>query len=280
MSTRTQRPGSGVSAEVVKMQEVSRLVAETLAEVSQRLVQIESSLDSLRTDVAATQRLQKHLYMIQRRDLSHALDVDALTSSARFIRDHLPTTPRFPHAYETLRHAARLATVPGLVLEFGVATGTTLRILAEELPERSIFGFDAFTGLPEDWRTGFAAGTFAQEPPDVPGAQLVVGLFEDTVPGFAAEHPEPISLLHLDADLYSSTATVLEHVGPHLVDGSVVVFDEYLNYPGWENHEHKAWQEYVDRTGTQFSYEGYTANGEQLAIRVTHPGDPDRHRGQ
>ena len=137
-----------------------------------------------------------------------------------------------------------------------------------------MFGFDSFEGLPERWRTGFDTGSFtAERLPDVPGAELVVGWFEDTLPEWAAEHPEPIAFLHLDADLYSSTATVLEHIGDRLVEGSIVVFDEYFNYPGWHDHEHRAWIEFVQRSGTAFRYEAYTGDNEQVVVRITKP-DP------
>jgi hypothetical protein len=70
---------------------------------------------------------------------------------------------------------------------------------------------------PEDWRGGFPAGTFAQASlPEVPGAELVEGLFEDTLPRYLADHDEPVALLHIDSYLYSSAKTVLELVGPGL----------------------------------------------------------------
>ncbi|MCA1671357.1 MAG: TylF/MycF family methyltransferase, partial [Actinobacteria bacterium] len=118
-------------------------------------------------------------------------------------------------------------------------------------------------GLPEAWRSGFPAGAFdLDQLPDVPGADLVGGWFDDTLPGFL------VSFLHLDADLYSSTRTVLDLVGPRLQPGSIVLFDEYFNYLGWEEHEHRAWAEYVARTGTRFEYLGYTIDNEQVIVRV------------
>jgi hypothetical protein len=77
-----------------------------------------------------------------------------------------------------------------------------------------------------------------------------------------------VAFLHLDADLYSSTVTVLEHVGPRLRPGSVIVFDEYFNYPGWEQHEHRAWLEFVAKTGITYQYVAYTCNNEQVAVVV------------
>lgn len=151
---------------------------------------------------------------------------------------------------------------PGIAVEFGVASGRTLRLIAERM---SVVGFDSFDGLPEDWRPGFAAGMFACPVPDVPGATIVPGLFADTLPGWTP--PGPIGLVHVDCDLHSSTATVLEHIGPHLEPGCVVLFDEWHGYPGCEDHEQRAWREYSDRTGATWEPIGH--GPEQLAIRLT-----------
>jgi hypothetical protein len=156
-----------------------------------------------------------------------------------------------------------------MALEFGVFTGTTLAIIADARGG-DVYGFDSFQGLPAAWRPGFPEGMFGVDNlPDVPGSELVVGLFADVLPGFLADHPGHVDFLHVDCDLYSSTVTVLEQVGPRLRPGSVVVFDEYLNYPGWLEHEYRAWTEYVAKSGIEFDYEGYTADNEQVTVRVT-----------
>jgi Macrocin-O-methyltransferase (TylF) len=98
----------------------------------------------------------------------------------------------------------------------------------------------------------------------------VEGLFADTLPRSFADNSGPVAFAHVDCDLYSSTATVLEHIG-RLGRGSIVVFDEYFNYPGWQEHGHKAWSEFVARSGIGFSYEAYTSNHEQLVVRITEP---------
>jgi predicted O-methyltransferase YrrM len=206
-----------------------------------------------------------------RRDIFQAAEREAARTSARFAYDHFPTATTYFDKHATLEHAVKAAP-GGLALEFGVYSGTTLAIIAK-LRDGGVYGFDSFEGLPEDWRSTFAAGTFAvDELPHVPGAELVVGWFDDTLPGFLAEHPGPVSFLHVDGDLYSSAKTVLDLCGPRLVPGSIVIFDEYFNYPGWEQHEHRAWQEYVERTGTTFTYEAYTADDEQVVVRITDPG--------
>jgi hypothetical protein len=54
----------------------------------------------------------------------------------------------------------------------------------------------------------------------------------------------------------------------------VVVFDEFFNFPGWEQQEFRAWQEHLDRTGARATYEAYTSNNEQVVVRVVDPGTP------
>jgi predicted O-methyltransferase YrrM len=205
-----------------------------------------------------------------RRNVLAAGERAAAASSERFVREVMPTAPTFDHPIAMLQHALSLAPAEGMALEFGVATGRTLTVIAAARGNKQVFGFDSFQGLPEDWRTNIPAGTFKTDTlPDVPGTELVVGLFQDTLPGFLASHAEPVAFVHLDADLYSSTTTVLQHIGPRLRPGSVLVFDEYFNYPGWQQHEHRAWQEFVAASAIEFRYLAYTCNDEQVAVVVT-----------
>ncbi|AEA25603.1 class I SAM-dependent methyltransferase [Pseudonocardia benzenivorans] len=206
-----------------------------------------------------------------RRDLVAAGERAAAASTSAFVESRMGDAVALPDAAATLDRALELAPTGGLALEFGVYSGGTLSRIADARPGGAVYGFDSFTGLPETWRPGFRTGTFddVAGPPEVAGAQIVVGLFADTLPGFLAEHPGPVDLLHLDADLYSSTATVLECVGPRLRPGSVVVFDEFFNYPGWPDHEARAWREFVEATGCAFAWEAYTVADEQVVVRIT-----------
>lgn len=130
----------------------------------------------------------------------------------------------------------------GWAAEFGVASGHSLRMIKRVMP---VIGFDSFEGLPEDWREGFPKGAFANEenqlPPYVNNAMIVPGLFEDTAVGFPFP---PLALVHIDCDLYSSTVTALDAVADHIGPGTIIVFDEMQGYPGWEDHEAKAWDEF------------------------------------
>lgn len=244
-----------------------RAVEKGAESVLQRHLQaLEEHAERRHQEVLAAQRAWERR---QRRDVFTALDQEAARSSAELLRTELRSGSLHVHPHETLRHALLQAPQQGLVLEFGVASGTTLRVLADQRPD-AVYGFDSFEGLPERWRLGYDTGEFATDAlPDVPGAELVVGWFEDTLPGFLKVHPEPVAFLHVDCDLYSSTRTVLELLGPRFVEGTVIAFDEFYNYPGWQDHEYRAWHEHVEATGLEFEYLGLTMDDEQVTVRIT-----------
>jgi predicted O-methyltransferase YrrM len=128
---------------------------------------------------------------------------------------------------EILKRASVLAAPEGLILEFGVATGGTIRVLANELSPRKVYGFDSFKGLAEPWGN-YPAGEFACTPPTVPdNVELIVGLFAQTLPQFLATHHGDAALIHIDCDLYASTMTVLEALTPRIIPGTVIVMDEF-----------------------------------------------------
>jgi hypothetical protein len=253
---------------------VEEVVSPYFRRQAQQIDELRGEVAVLRAEVGhAADRVVDHTDGIEfrrRRDMVVAGDTEAVRESAAFVRDHMASARRFESPHATLEYGLSLAPAGGLALEFGVYSGATLKIIAAAREDQRVYGFDSFQGLPETWRADYPAGTFAvPAPPEVPGAELVVGWFADTLPGFLARHREPVDFLHVDADLYSAAATVLDAVGPRLREGSVIVFDEYFNYPGWQRHEHLAWQEYAGRTGTEFGYEAYTHNHEQVVVRVS-----------
>lgn len=180
--------------------------------------------------------------------------------------------------YSLLRHVlVNHVDRNGVAMEFGVASGTSARIIAEYMP---VCGFDSFDGLPEDWREEFPKGTFACDPPEVPGnVHLHKGLFEDSLSEFHWDGMYPVRLLHIDCDLYSSTSTVLTKVMPqifrqfpHRWHGLCIVFDEFYGYPGANKHEQRAWFEFAnemwDITSDRFSWEVLGHGEQQWAIKI------------
>ena len=168
--------------------------------------------------------------------------------------------------------ASEYVTVDGLILEFGVFSARTTNHIANLFPEKKIHGFDSFEGLPEAWRDGFDKSQFAVS--NLPEVQnnvvLHKGWFDESIPKFLNENEsvEKIGYLHIDCDLYSSTKTIFDCLKHLLVDGSVIVFDEYFNYPGWEQGEHLAFQEFLSESGFEFDWLTYNHLHEQVAIRL------------
>ena len=160
----------------------------------------------------------------------------------------------------------------GLHLEFGVYKGDSINHFAEASPDAIWYGFDSFEGLPEAWTLGAKAGAFSVGgilPPVRGNVRLTKGFFENTLPAFVAQHAgKTISLLHIDCDLYSSTVTILRNVAGMLVPGTIIIFDELINYHGWEDGEFKAFMEFVAERKLAFEYLAYNRTGGQVAVRI------------
>lgn len=199
----------------------------------------------------------------------------ASEESACYVLEHMRAVPNFDtdydlHEWITTTQLDRGLLAHGQVLEFGVATGRTLNQFAHWLPHKTVYGFDGFDGLPEDWTSRMRKGFFARDrlPRVRKNCALVVGWFNETLPGFVEKHPEPIALLHVDCDLYSSTVTILNNLKNNIVPGTVIVFDEYINYPGWQLDEFRAWQEHCKMYGVKYEYIGRVSKHQKVAVRV------------
>jgi hypothetical protein len=214
-----------------------------------------------------------HKYFVS--DLMLDLRVRAKQETVDYIYPHLKTAMLFQDRYALLEFALQAAVeakLQGIVAEFGVAGGKTLRHIAARW-KGPIHGFDSFEGLPENWTgTHEQAGRFNAQgkTPAVPGhVTLHAGWFDKTLPQFLAGQAGPASLLHLDADLYSSTKSVLSQMKDLIVAGTVLVFDEYYNYPNWREHEFKAFQEFIAETGKSYRYIGFSTLQGQVAAQIT-----------
>lgn len=251
----------------------ARLTESLTEQIDQRSTELMNELRAMREELRETRtELKEAIRMFEvrmRRDTVFAGEVRAAREAELFAAEHLATAKQCPNPDETIRFATDLVSIDGAVVDVGVTTGKTLARIVAFLRDREVYGFGMSSGLPEDWRPGFPAGSFKQdELPEVRGATIVDGPFGETLPKFVAEHPEPIALLHVDTSIYSSTVQALEILDARIVTGTVVVLDEYFNYPGWQDGEYKAWGEYVERTGVRFRYEGYTFDNEQVVVTI------------
>lgn len=205
---------------------------------------------------------------------ARARAIRALERSVDYIESNMADALGFDTQKELLSFALRETKVSGHYLEFGVYTGGTIRYIAKLMPHQPIHGFDSFEGLPSAW-SGFnlAASAFSLRgklPRVPPNVVLHKGRFNDVLPGWCRDNPGPVAFMHIDCDIYSSTADILNALEGRLQPGSVIVFDEYFNYANWERHEFKAWKECVARQGITYEYLGYAR--QQVAVRVTAAG--------
>ena len=79
-----------------------------------------------------------------------------------------------------------------------------------------------------------------------------------------------MAFVHLDCDLYSSTKTVLTLIAPRVTGGTLILFDEYFNYANWEQHQFKAFQEFVQEQDVKYVYLAFAR--QQVAVRIVSIG--------
>jgi hypothetical protein len=229
------------------------------------------SLHPRRRTTLSERLYRRFLQKFWSRDLGLELQLHAKRDSVAYVLERMANAIMFRDRWDLLEFALERAPAEGLLLEFGVADGASTRFLAARTP-RVVHGFDSFEGLPEDW-TGTAErrGKFTQAGrlPSVPAnARLHKGWFNETVPGFLAAEQGKVAFVHVDCDIYSSTKLVFDQIGGRLAAGAVIVFDEYFNYPGWRQHEWKAFQEWVAATGMRYEYIGFTQKNGHVAVQL------------
>ncbi len=169
-----------------------------------------------------------------------------------------------------LELALEVAAVPGAVVECGVWRGGMSAGIATVLgPDREYYLLDSFEGLPAaqdidgptaiQWQQDSEGPAFydncaadigyAEQAMAKSGASdvhIVKGWFSDTLP--LPQNPN-IALLRLDGDWYDSTLTCLEHLFPQVVDGGIIIVDDYYTWDGCSRavHDYLSRQSAVER---------------------------------
>ncbi|HEY7470611.1 MAG TPA: class I SAM-dependent methyltransferase [Acidimicrobiia bacterium] len=163
----------------------------------------------------------------------------------------------------------------GHVLDLGVYKGASTRALARMFPDHTIHGFDSFEGLPEDW-AHVVRGSFGEIEgalPDVPSNVILhKGWFDETLGPWAKEHDDqPIMLMRVDCDIYSSAKTIFTEFGGLIRPGTWILFDELIGYRGWRQHEFKAFQEFLEDTGFQVDWVAHGLTYFLVRLRAGNP---------
>lgn len=148
--------------------------------------------------------------------------------------------------------------LPGDIIELGVFKGgsliqfCTFRELLENENSRKIIGFDAFGEFPavntvesdkefvNKWNSRFEQEFLKKE--DIENSlkhkgfnnvELIKGNILETVEAYLHENPHTkISLLHIDTDVYEPAKYGLERLFDYVVNGGLIVLDDYATIEG------------------------------------------------
>lgn len=155
-------------------------------------------------------------------------------------------------------------------LEFGVWKGATILYWAEinKNPQSRFFGFDSFEGLPEQWGD-YAKGHFSTAGTlpitNDTRVSFVKGWFQDTVPTFLKQFESRNRLVvHVDADLYSSTLFLLSSLNHLFIPDTVLIFDEFYDCL----HEFRAWRDYTSAFCRKYRPLYFTETYKQVAVAL------------
>jgi hypothetical protein len=165
----------------------------------------------------------------------------------------------------------------GLVMEFGVYSGETIKSISQVF-DGPIYGFDSWQGLPEDadnipkgvggsyYKGAFKADRFIT---DNPNLILIDGWFEDTLPLFTAEHKEVCRFIHVDSDNYNSAKDIFNNLHDRIVTGTIIQFDEFACHEAWEYREFRAFKELVEEFNLRYECIHRCRDNERVAFKIT-----------
>lgn len=139
---------------------------------------------------------------------------------------------------EKIGQVVRELKVSGIVAEAGVYKGGSAKLLATIFDDRDILLFDSFEGMKEQDdinSSGHKMGDFSdcslelvqKYLADHPNCRFYKGWFPTSAEFLTTEQ---FSMVHLDMDYYQSTKAGIEVFWPRLVQGGIMVVDDY----GWE----------------------------------------------
>ena len=173
----------------------------------------------------------------------------------RFVRKYSPKTYDRKEILRRIMNFVAECKVEGDYLEFGVYKGSTFveavkMAKAKRLTSMKFFAFDSFQGLPTPEGVDKNFGQFyggqvsnslvgfrkvlSSNKINLDEVEVVSCWFKDTL---NKENEELLNLksaavIWIDCDLYGSTHTCLDFITDLVVDGTIIVLDDYFFYKG------------------------------------------------
>jgi hypothetical protein len=219
--------------------------------------------------------VEKFIYPLRR--LFHKSTIEMLTEtakqeSAKYILENISNSLIFHKRFDLHKYVLSLADERDfLFFEFGVASGHSINHIAKIKRNSIIYGFDSFSGLAENWTgTHAAKNYFARSsiPKVKKNVKLIISTFDKLE---TSTINEIVSLgknlfVHIDCDTYNATNSVLSLLAPFLKHGDIIIFDDYIGYPGFQYHQHKSWSNFSRKYSCLYEYIAFSNS--ESAIRV------------
>jgi hypothetical protein len=195
--------------------------------------------------------------------------LDAGIASSRFLNKYAEGKPLFRDRTGLIQYALQyVKKSDGVFAEFGVYTGSVTNFICSSYPYCEYHAFDSWEGLPESMsacpKSSFDLNGQIPELPENVIAHK--GWFSDTLPSWSSSLSKPLEFVYIDCDLYSSTVCVLEAIKKYIRVGTVVMFDDWYNFFGWQYHGAKAFSEYLKTTKQSFDILGLTTQEHSVAF--------------
>ena len=191
--------------------------------------------------------------------------------SFKWIFDLSNKPQMFFNKWSLFRYVFKICDTSKPFYEFGVWTGNSFNFIIQNIKKG--YGFDTFTGLPENWQVGNKiekAGSYSNSNkiPEIKGGKFIKGEFKKTLPNFFSKSRSVASLINIDVDLYSSTICVLESVRNIVDKDTIIIFDEFLINDTWEQDEAKALFDFCSKYKYKYEVIAYSFFSKQVAIKL------------
>ena len=189
---------------------------------------------------------------------------------------------KFVHIIEAINYmrvAGAAGGVPQTYFEFGCHSGRTFSSAVNaanflKMPNVLFYAFDSFKGLPftSSENDGyFTKGTYCTSRSEflriverktgllLDDRNVVQGYYCDSLNTELQNRMPKAGVVHIDVDLYSSTVDVLRFLKPLLVQGTLLIFDDWFSFPAGSNMgERRALMEFLEEY-SEFEIEPWKA---------------------
>jgi O-methyltransferase len=202
-------------------------------------------------------------------------------------------TNKYQHITEAinyLRVAGANNRLPQSYFEFGCHSGRTFSAAMNaanylKMEDFQFHAFDSFGGLPptSDDDGYFEEGTFNTSEKDflkivkkrtgkkLSSSSIHKGYYSESLTKELQESLPKAGVVYVDVDLYSSTVELFQFMKPLLVDGSVILFDDWYCFPfGDEGGEGLAMKEFLQKNPNfeLIPWKTYSTFGQSFFIKI------------